>query len=118
MTNQLLSLIAPDDMGKVVWQGNDLILKVKVIPNAKKTEMMGWEELADEGMVEPGWALKIRLAAPPVDGKANKVLCEFLAKTLGVTKKSVELLNGDTSRLKRVRVIQPKSLKILFELDN
>lgn len=99
----------PDLNDKATWQGDDLLLKVKVIPNAKKTEMMGWEELADEGMVEQGWALKIRLAAPPVDGKANKVLCEFLAKTLGVTKKSVEILSGDTSRLKRIKIEGVKS---------
>jgi uncharacterized protein (TIGR00251 family) len=116
--SRLLCLALPDYQGKVIWQGNDLLIRIKVIPNAKKTEIIGWEALADEGMLEQGWALKIRLAAPPVDGKANRVLCEFLAKMLGVTKKSVELVSGDTSRLKRVRVLQPKSLKVLLELES
>jgi uncharacterized protein (TIGR00251 family) len=108
--SRLLCLALPDYQGKVIWQGNDLLIRIKVIPNAKKTEIIGWEALADEGMLEQGWALKIRLAAPPVDGKANRVLC--------VTKKSVELVSGDTSRLKRVRVLQPKSLKVLLELES
>lgn len=96
--------ILPDLSDKAVWQNDDFLLMVKVVPNAKKTEIMGWEALADEGTAEAGWALKIRIAAPPVDGKANKVLGDFLAKLFEVSKKSVEIVSGDTSRLKRVRV--------------
>lgn len=63
-------------------------------PGAKKTEITGLH----------GEALKIRLAAPPVDGKANAALIAFLAKACGVSKSAVELVSGDTCRAKRVRV--------------
>ncbi len=74
--------------------GDGVILSLHIQPGAKKTEIAGLH----------GEALKIRLAAPPVDGKANASLIEFLARQLGVTKSAVELLSGDTSRAKRVRV--------------
>ena len=74
--------------------GDGVILRLHIQPGAKKTEVAG----------EHGEALKIRLSAPPVDGKANACLIEFLAKQLGVAKSAVELLSGDTSRAKRVRV--------------
>jgi len=51
-----------------------------------------------------GNALKIRLVAPPVRGKANQALREFLAGRLGVSRSAVEILSGHTSRRKRVRV--------------
>ncbi|MBS0348531.1 MAG: YggU family protein [Proteobacteria bacterium] len=71
-----------------------VILTLHIQPGAKKTEFAGLY----------GEALKIRLAAPPVDGKANAALIAFLAKTCGVPKAAVELVSGDTSRSKRVRV--------------
>lgn len=49
-------------------------------------------------------ALKVRLHAPPVDGKANEALLRWLADELGVPRKSVELLRGKTSRRKQVAV--------------
>jgi len=51
-----------------------------------------------------GDALKIRLMAPPVEGKANRALQEFLAGRLGVSRSAVEILSGHASRQKRVRV--------------
>ena len=63
-------------------------------PGAKKTEIVGMY----------GAALKIRLAAPPVDGKANQALINFLANHLGVSKRSVTLIGGETSRAKRLRI--------------
>lgn len=63
-------------------------------PGAKKTEVQG----------EHDGRLKIRLAAPPVEGKANDALILWLSKTLGVNRSAIELLAGDLSRLKRVRV--------------
>ena len=70
------------------------ILTVKVQPRASATALAG---------VDPEW-LRIRLQAPPVDGKANKALRAYLAKTLGVPKRSVTLISGETSRLKRVGI--------------
>ena len=71
-----------------------LVLSLHIQPGAKKTEIAGLH----------GEALKIRLAAPPVDGKANAALIAFLAKTCGVPKSAVKLVSGETSRTKRVRL--------------
>ena len=54
-----------------------------------------------------GDALKFRLAAPPVDGKANAELLRYLAKSFGVPQRNVTLVRGDSSRHKVVRVSRP-----------
>ncbi len=69
-------------------------LTLHIQPGAKKTEFAG----------EHGDALKIRLAAPPVDGKANAALLAYLADLLGVPKSAVNLKSGQTSRRKVVEV--------------
>lgn len=74
--------------------GDDVVLSLHVQPGAKKTEVAG----------EYGEALKIRLVAPPVDGKANDCLIAFLADRLAMPKSRLELVSGATSRAKRVRV--------------
>jgi uncharacterized protein (TIGR00251 family) len=71
-----------------------LVLSLHIQPGAKKTACAGLH----------GEALKIRLAAPPVDGKANAALIAYLAGACGVSKSSVELLSGESCRSKRVRV--------------
>lgn len=48
--------------------------------------------------------LKIRISAPPVEGKANERLTEVIAKAFGVSKSSVEIIKGHTSRLKTIRI--------------
>ena len=55
-------------------------------------------------MGERDGAVLIRIAAPPVDGKANAALIAFVAKTLGVSKGSVSIIRGETSRNKVIRV--------------
>ena len=77
-------------------QGADgsLSLTLHIQPGAKKTEVAG----------PHGDALKIRLAAPPVDGKANAALLDFVAERLGVPKAAVSLKSGQTSRRKVVAV--------------
>src|SRR6478672_10916282 len=69
-------------------------LAIKAIPNAPRTEVIGW--LGD--------ALKVKVHAPPVEGRANEALCEFLAATLGLPRRAVTLLRGETSRQKVVRI--------------
>jgi uncharacterized protein (TIGR00251 family) len=69
-------------------------LLVLVQPRASRTKVVG----------EHDGRLKIALSAPPVDGEANAALIEFLADALGAKKSSIELVEGDTSRRKRVRV--------------
>jgi len=77
--------------------GMALVLALHVQPGAKRTEVAGAH----------GDALKIRLAAPPVDGKANAALLRFLAEAFGVPRHAVTLLRGETSRQKTVRVEAP-----------
>lgn len=69
-------------------------LTLHIQPGAKKTEVAG----------EHGDALKIRLAAPPVDGKANSALIAFVADRLGLAKSAVSLKSGQTSRRKVIEV--------------
>ncbi len=69
-------------------------LTVRVTPRARKNEIVG----------VAGDALKLKLAAPPVEGAANATLCAFLAEKLGVRKSAVTLIAGQTSRQKVVRV--------------
>jgi hypothetical protein len=76
------------------WEGTDLILSLHVQPGAKKTEPAGLH----------GGALKVRLHARPVEGAANAALLEFLSDSFGVPLRQVELVSGQQSRQKRVRV--------------
>jgi uncharacterized protein (TIGR00251 family) len=78
-------------------------LAIKAIPNAPRSQVVGWL----------GEALKVKVHAPPVEGRANEVLCEFLADTLGVPRRAVTVLRGDTSRQKLVRIegLSPADLK-------
>lgn len=71
-----------------------LTLSLHIQPGAKQTAFAGLH----------GEAMKIRLGAPPVDGKANAALCAFLADFCGVPKAAVKLVSGETSRAKRVRI--------------
>jgi uncharacterized protein (TIGR00251 family) len=74
--------------------GDAVVLTLHIQPGAKKTEVVGLH----------GEALKVRLAAPPVDGKANAALIAFIASKVGAGRTAVSLLSGDTSRAKRLRV--------------
>jgi len=72
-----------------------VILSVHVQPRASKNQICGIQ----------GEALKIRLTSPPVDGAANKLCREFLADLFGVAKSYVEIISGESSRHKRVKII-------------
>jgi len=67
---------------------------VKATPRANRSEITG---------ADPDW-LRVRLQAPPVDGKANAALAALFASIFSIPKRSVELLSGDTSRLKRIKL--------------
>ena len=69
-------------------------LAIKAIPNAPRSEVIGW--LGD--------ALKIKIHAPPVEGRANEVLCEFLADQLELPRRAVTVVRGGTSRQKILRI--------------
>lgn len=74
-------------------------LALKVTPNARKNECLGWEDNPLAGRV-----LKLRIAAPPVEGKANKEIISYLSKLLGIPKSSLEFFRGETGRLKIVEI--------------
>ncbi len=82
------------------WDGQDLILECHLQPKASSDAFAGLH----------GERLKIRLTAPPVDGKANAQLLVFLARAFAVAKSQVSLESGLQSRLKRVRIQQPQRL--------
>jgi hypothetical protein len=71
-------------------------LAIRVIPRARKDEIV--EILADQ-------TIKIRLAAPPVEGKANEALIEFLAKVLDVPRSKVDIIAGASGRDKLVSIL-------------
>jgi len=71
-----------------------LELHVRVIPRASKNGIQGLHD----------GALKIRLTTPPVDGKANQALIKFLSKILKVSKSQIEIVQGETSRTKTLRI--------------
>lgn len=65
-------------------------LSVKIIPNAKVSEIIGWENNH----------LKIRIKAQPIEGKANDELIRFLAKTFKLTQSDITIKSGHNSKLK------------------
>jgi uncharacterized protein len=67
---------------------------IRVVPRAPKSEIVG----------ELGGAVKVRVASPPVDGAANAELIKLFAKTLGVAKGDVEIVSGQTSKTKQIRI--------------
>jgi uncharacterized protein len=84
-------------MGGTEWlrpSGGRLLVDVKVIPGAAKSQVAG---------IRDG-ALLVRIAAPPEKGKANEELRACLARALGIPKSAIELVAGASSRRKRVSV--------------
>ena len=71
-----------------------MLLRIKVKPNSK----------TDDIIKEPDGSIKVRIKAPPVEGKANKYLVEFLASYFGLSKSKVSLLKGESSQFKTVEI--------------
>jgi len=71
-----------------------LLIDVRVQPKSSKNAIVGIH----------GEALKIKLNAPPVEGKANKALIQLMAKLLGCPKSAVEIISGQASRSKRLLI--------------
>ncbi|MGI6550301.1 MAG: DUF167 domain-containing protein [Syntrophomonadales bacterium] len=69
-------------------------LEVKVQPRSSRNEVLGFQQ----------GVLKVKLTAPPVEGEANQALISFLAETMGIAKRNVVILRGETSRLKLVGI--------------
>ena len=88
------------------WQGDDLMLNIRVQPRASAD---GFAEVLGE-------QIKVRLTAPPVDGRANRRLVAFLAETFRVAKGDVSIISGQSGRSKRVRVRGPARVPAIFGL--
>lgn len=78
--------------------GDDIVLCIHAQPGARQSGFAG----------RHGEALKVRLAVPAQDGRANRALCRFLAEAFGVAPSAVQLLAGEASRHKRVRIVAPQ----------
>ena len=87
------------------WQDKNLLLSLYIQPRASRDEWVGLH----------GDSIKVRTTAPPVDGKANKQLCAWLAKSFKVPKNSVQLLRGESSRHKQFLIEHPQRLPKYIE---
>lgn len=69
-------------------------ISAKILPRSSKNEIAGIE----------GGIVKIRVTAPPVEGMANRAVIELISKELKIPKKDIEIISGDKSKNKRIRV--------------
>ncbi len=76
----------------------EFYLKIKVLPNAPKTELKNVLKMGDEEVY------KIAVSAPPEKNKANKKLIAFLAKTFNVDLKNVKIISGASSKIKLIKI--------------
>ncbi|UCF47757.1 MAG: DUF167 domain-containing protein [Myxococcales bacterium] len=86
-------------------QDGAITFEVRVAPRASRNRVVG---------IQDG-ALKVALTAAPVDGAANEALKKLLAKALGVSKSSVEIIRGDRARIKMVRVHGVRAGDVRFD---
>ena len=84
-------------------ESGSLVFTVRVVPRASRTAVAG----------EHDGALKVRVAAPPVEGAANEELTRFLAKRLGVSNSSVEIVGGHTSKTKVIKAAGARAADLL-----
>lgn len=82
------------------WDGPDLVLQVRIQPRASRDEIAG----------VVGDCLKVRITAPPLEGRANAHLIAFVARQFGTTRHHVSLLQGEKARIKLLRVCAPTKI--------
>ncbi len=87
------------------WHGDALELKVRVQPRASRDEIVG----------PLGGDLKVRITAPPVEGRANAHLVRFLAAIFGVPRSRVTLIGGARGRSKQLRIEAPTRLPEMID---
>jgi uncharacterized protein (TIGR00251 family) len=78
----------------IVEKDGFILLNIRVVPRASKSEIIG----------EHDGALRVRIASPPVDGAANAAVVKLFAKAFGVARSSVEIVAGQTSKTKQLRI--------------
>ena len=87
--------------------GNDVVLRLSVQPGAGRAAVVG----------RHGDALRVRVAPPPADGRANEAVVRLVAELVGLPERSVELVSGHRSRQKRVRLAGVDPVEIGRRLD-
>ncbi|HKI47984.1 MAG TPA: DUF167 domain-containing protein [Desulfobacteria bacterium] len=85
----------------------ETVIQVRVVPRSSKTEIAG----------KTNGVYRIKLTAPPVEGKANKALINFLAKKTGLPKRKFQIIRGEHSRNKTIRIQNGSALNILKCLE-
>jgi uncharacterized protein (TIGR00251 family) len=75
-------------------RSGEVVFKVHVVPRSSRSEVVG----------EHNGALRIRIAAPPVDGAANEELIRILAKTFNVSRSAVKIVSGHSGKLKQISI--------------
>lgn len=81
-------------MIEISQKDESITFPVRVVPRASRTEIAG----------EIGGAVKVRVSSPPVDGAANAELIKLFAKMFGIAKSNVEIVSGQTSKTKQIRI--------------
>ena len=84
-------------------------IALKVTPGARRDEILGWED----NYPGVGRVLRLKVSAPPIEGRANKAIEAFLARVLGVPKSSVQIVQGSTGHIKRVELPEGTDLSPL-----
>ena len=94
MFSHSLTQVLADKMISYDEKNGSLVFRVRVVPRASHSEIVG----------EHDGALRVRIAAPPVEGAANDELVRLLASTFGASRRDIEITAGQSSKLKTVRV--------------
>jgi len=87
--------------------GNDIIVKVKIVPGSAKNKIVG----------AYNDALKIVITVPPVDGKANKKCIAYLAKYFDVAKSKIKIILGQTSKNKLIKIYDISQKDFIDKLE-
>lgn len=90
---------APEILDKMATSDEDsdfCLLTIRVVPNGRATRF--------EGVGDDPASVRIRLAAPPVDGRANEELVRYLSRALGLRRRAIAIVGGEKARIKRVRL--------------
>jgi len=87
--------------------GKDVVIKVKIIPGSSKSKVIGVYNNS----------LKITITAPPIEGKANKKCITYIAKCFDVAKSKIEIISGQTSKNKLIKIYDISQKEFLDKLE-
>jgi len=87
--------------------GNDIVIKVKIVPGSSKNKIVGVHNNA----------IKITITGPPVEGKANKKCIAYLAKYFDVAKSKIKIISGQTSKNKLIKIYDISQKEFLDKLE-